>query len=407
GGTAGRERLHARNVLVVVQVALALLLLVGAGLMVKSFWRLRGVDPGIDPRNLLTLRLNLPEAEYKEPQKVARFVIQLLEKVRALPDVDSAGTSNLLPLTAGESNNGHVIEDFPLAPGEVPPILPTRWVSPGYFETMRIPLLQGRAFERIEAESLAQEAVVSQALAERFWPGRSPLGKRLAQGPGDDMQWATIVGVVASSRDDGLHQKPVEAVYYPMQPQVSFGEARIPNSFTLVVRSGGDPMRLVAPVRDAVWSLDPNVPLAEVQPMEEVMERSMVRTTFTMFLLVIAGLVALVLGTVGIYAVISYVVSQRTREIGVRMALGAERRDITHMVLREGLGLTLVGIAVGLLTAFAATRLMVSLLFDVSPTDPLTFVAVPALLALIALFACWIPARRAATVPPLEAIRNE
>ncbi|HVG07977.1 MAG TPA: ABC transporter permease [Thermoanaerobaculia bacterium] len=407
GGTAGRERLRARSALVVVQVALALVLLVGAGLMVKSFRRLHGVDPGIDPRNLLTLQLNLPESEYKEPQKVARFVIQLLEKVRALPGVQSAGTSSLLPLTGGESNNGHLIEDFPLNTDEVPPVLATRWVSPGYFETMRIPLLQGRAFERIEADSMVREAVVSQALAEHFWPGKSPLGKRLAPGPGDNSQWATIVGVVASSRDDGLHQKPAEAVYYPMQPQVTFGEVGIPRGFTLAVRSDGDPLRLVAPVRGAIWSLDPNLPLDEVRPMEDVVERSMVRTTFTMLLLVIAGFVALVLGTVGIYAVISSVVSQRTREIGVRMALGAGRGDIARMVLREGLGLTLAGIALGLLGAFAATRLMMALLFDVSPTDPVTFVAVPALLALIALFACWMPAQRAAAVPPLEAIRNE
>jgi putative ABC transport system permease protein len=338
---------------------------------------------------------------------VARFVILLLEKVRALPGVKSAGTSSLLPLTGRESSSGHLIEDFPLAAGEVPPLLATRWVSPGYFETMRIPLLRGRTFGRIEADSTVREAVVSQGLAERFWPGQSPLGKRLAVGPGASFQWVTIVGVVASSRDDGLHEKPVAAVYYPMQPHVSFGEVSIPRDFTLVVRSDGDPLRLVAPVRDAIWSLDRNLPVAEVRPMEGVVERSMIRTTFTMFLLVIAGFVALVLGTVGIYAVISFVVSQQTREIGVRMALGAGRGDIARMVLGEGLGLTLVGIAIGLLGAFAATRLIVTLLFDVSPTDPVTFVAVPALLALIALFACWVPAQRAAMVPPLEAIRNE
>ena len=407
GGTVGRERLRARSALVVVQVALALVLLVGAGLMVKSFRRLHGVPPGIDPRNVLTLRLALPESEYKEPQKVARFVSQLLEKVHAIPGVQSAGTSSLLPLTGRESSSGHLIEDFPLAPGKVPPVLATRWVSPGYFETMRIPLLQGRAFDRIEADSMVREAVVNQTLAERFWPSQSPLGKRLAQGPGASLQWVTIVGVVASSRDDGLHEKPVAAVYYPMQPQVSFGEVSIPRDFTLVVRSDGNPLRLVTPLRKTIWSLDRNLPLTEVRPMKDVVERSMVRTTFTMYLLVIAGFVALVLGTVGIYAVISFVVSQRTREIGVRMALGAGRGDIARMVLREGLGLTLGGIAIGLLGAFAATRLMIALLFDVSPTDPVTFVAIPTLLALIALFACWMPAQRAATVPPLEAIRNE
>jgi predicted permease len=408
GGTVGRERLRVRSALVVVQVALALIMVVSAGLMVKSFWRLRSVDPGIDPRGVLTLRLSLPETVYQEPAKASRFVIQLLEKVRALPGVKSAATTNVLPLAPGGNNNGHVIEDFPLAPGEVPPILASRWVSPDYFATMGMRLLQGRLFERLDPDAMVREAVVSQALAERFWPGQSPLGKRLAQGLGDNPQWATIIGVVGSVRDEGLQEKPVEAVYYPMQPQVNFDSSvGIPLGFTLVVRSDGDPLRLVAPVRDAIWSLDPNLPLAQVRPMAEVVERSMVRTTFTMFLLVVASAVALGLGTVGIYGVISYVVSQRTREIGVRMALGAGRADIARMVLKEGVGLALAGIVVGLFGAFAVTRLMAALLFDVSPTDPMTFVAVPILLAAIALFASWVPAQRAASVPPLEAIRYE
>jgi putative ABC transport system permease protein len=214
--------------------------------------------------------------------------------------------------------------------------------------------------------------------------------------------------VVGNVRDNGLNEDPVAVVYYPMQPQVGFDSVtRIPGSFTLVVRGAGDPLRLVGPVREAVWSLDPNLPLAQIRSMEEVVARSMVRTTFTMMLLVIAGAVALLLGTVGIYAVISYVVSQRTREIGVRMALGAGRRDISRMVLKEGLGLALLGILLGLAGAFALTRLMLALLFDVSPTDPATFAAVPALLAAIALFASWLPAQRAASVQPLEAIRSE
>ena len=408
GGTVGHERLRARNALVVLQVALALVLLVCAGLMVRSFWRLRNVSPGLDPASTLTVRLNLPETEYETPEAPARFVVQLLEQVRAIPGVQSAATTTMLPLSGGGSNNGHVIEDFPLEPGAVPPILATRWVSPSFFETMRIPLLEGRLFDRLDPNARVREAVVSQALAQRFWPGQSPLGKRLAQGIGENPQWATIIGVVGSLREYGLNEAPVETVYYPMQPQASFdGQVQIPRSFTLLVRTTGDPGRLAGPVRDAVWSLDPDLPLAQVRSMEEVVERSMVRTTFTMLLLVIAGAVALLLGAVGIYGVISYVVSQRTREIGVRMALGAGKRDISRMVLREGLGLALLGIALGLAAAFALTRFMKALLFEVSPADPLTFAAVPALLALIALFACWLPAQRAAGVPPLEAIRSE
>ena len=408
GGTVGRERLLARNALVVVQMALSLVLLVGAGLMVKSFWRLRQVSPGLDPKNVLTVRLNLPESEYATPQAPARFVVQLLEKVQALPGVESAAITNLLPLSGGGSNNGHVIEDHPIPPGGLPEVLASRWVSPSYFETMRIPLLQGRLFDRLDPDKLATEAVVSQALAEHYWPGQNPLGKRLAQGVGSNPEWSTVVGVVGSVRENGLNEEPVETVYYPQQPQKDFqGDVTIPRNFTLVVRSAGEPQKLAAPMRDAVWSLDPNLPLSQVRTMDEVAERSMVRTTFTMFLLVTAAIVALVLGSVGIYAVISYVVSQRTREIGVRMALGAGRGDISRMVLKEGLGLALTGIGLGLLGAFAVTRLMMALLFDVSPTDPLTFAAVPALLATIALFASWVPAQRAASVTPLEAIRSE
>jgi putative ABC transport system permease protein len=393
---------------VVVQMALSLVLLVGAGLMVKSFWRLRQVSPGLDPKNVLTVRLNLPESEYATPQDPARFVVQLLEKVQAVPGVESAAITTLLPLSGGGSNNGHVIEDHPILPGGLPEVLACRWVSPSYFETMRIPLLQGRLFDRLDPDKLATEAVVSQALAEHYWPGQNPLGKRLAQGVGTNPEWSTVVGVVGSVRENGLNEAPVETVYYPQQPQKDFqGDVTISRNFTLVVRSAGEPQKLAAPVRDAVWSLDPNLPVSQVRTMDEVAERSMVRTTFTMFLLVTAGIVALVLGSVGIYAVISYVVSQRTREIGVRMALGAGRGDISRMVLKEGLGLALTGIGLGLLGAFAVTRLMMALLFDVSPTDPLTFAAVPALLASIALFASWVPAQRAASVEPLEAIRSE
>jgi len=409
GGTVGRERLLARNALVVVQMALSLVLLVGAGLMVKSFWRLRNVSPGLDPKNVLTVRLNLPDSGYAKPEAPARFVVQLLDKVRVLPGVTSAAITTTLPLSGGGSTTGHVFEDRPIPPGGLPEILATRWVSPGYFETMRIPLLQGRLFAPIDPDKLATEAVVSQALAEHYWPGQNPLGKRLAQGvTGTHSTWFTIVGVVGSLRENGLNEVPVETVYYPLQPQQGFdGNVISSRSFTLVMRSTGEPQVLAAPARDAVWSLDPNLPLSQVRTMEEVAERSMVRTTFTMLLLVIAAAVALVLGTVGIYAVISYVVSQRTREIGVRMALGAGRGDISRMVLKEGLGLACAGIGLGLLGAFAVTRLLLALLFEVSPTDPATFTAVPALLATIALFASWVPAQRAASVEPLEAIRAE
>jgi putative ABC transport system permease protein len=415
GGSAGRERLRARSVLVVVQVALALVLLVASGLMAKSFWRMRSVDPGFDPHGVLALSLDLPEARYPDVSSTARFVQQLLERVRAVPGVASAGTVSTLPLSGGNSNSGYVIEDFPVPKDTVPPLLGTRFASPGYFEAMRIPLVAGHTFDRIDPGQRSREVVVSQALAERFWPGKSALDKRLMEGLGRDKEdrdrWCTIVGVVGSVRDLGLNEKPVESIYFPlMRPAPSPDDKQrewVPRNLNVVVRGGVAPTALVAPVREVVWSLDPNLAIAQVRPMEEVVSRSMARTSFTMLLLVIAAAVALLLGTVGIYGVISYVVSQRTREIGVRMALGAARGDIARMVLREGFLITLVGIVIGLAGAFGVTRLLLALLFDTSPLDPAIFAAVPAVLAAVALVASWLPAERAARVEPLEAIRYE
>lgn len=411
GGTAGRERHLARNALVVVQVALALVLLVGSGLTVQSFWRLRNVDPGFDPEGVLTLRLDLPEAKYPDAAATVSFVLRLLERVRAVPGVESAGTVSPLPLSGEDSTSGYSIEDFPQPEERVPTMFSNRFVTPGYFEVMKIPIVEGRLFSRVDPGGRqAPEVLVSQALAERFWPGKSVAGKRMVSGHPEGNRWFTIVGVVGSVQHRSLTEEPDQSVYYPPSyPRMTSGGPPIyaPHSFSLVVRGAIDPDSLVAPVRDAIWELDPNLPLAEVRTLEDVVERSMARPSFTMLLLAIAGGVALLLGAVGIYGVISYVVSQRTREIGVRMALGARRRDISRMVLREGLAITLLGIGLGLAGALAVTRLMLALLYGVSPTDPATFAAVPMLLASVALLASWLPARRAASVEPLQAIRYE
>ena len=251
-----------------------------------------------------------------------------------------------------------------------------------------------------------REVVVSRSLAERFWKGKSPIGKRLTGGMTSDPLWYTIAGVVGDVHNRGLEEKPAECIYFPMV-RVDAEDEWAPRSFFLVVKGRVDPTALVAPVRGVIRELDPNLPLSRVGPMREMVARSMARTSFTMLLLVIAALVALLLGAVGIYGVISYVVGQRKREIGVRMALGAQKRDISRMVLREGLTVTLTGVAIGLAFALAVTRLMIALLYGVTPTDPATFVAVPLLLAAVSLFASWMPARRAAAVDPQEAIRYE
>ncbi|HYG62682.1 MAG TPA: ABC transporter permease, partial [Thermoanaerobaculia bacterium] len=263
GGTAGRGRHRARISLVAAQVALALVLLVGSGLMVKSFWRLHGVDPGVEPQGVLTAYMSIPQSEYPDGASVARFVQQLLERVQAVPGVVSAGTVTVLPLNEGGSNSGHSIEDHPVPPGAVPHILPTRYVSPGYFETMGIPLLSGRTFDRIDPARTSDGVVISQALAERFWPGKSPLGRRLYPGlPDGDVKWFTIIGVVGSVREEGLHEKPAESLYYSIRPlDLGRGEGGIPRSFRLVVRGRVDPATLAGPVREALWSIDRNVPL--------------------------------------------------------------------------------------------------------------------------------------------------
>jgi len=408
GGSAGRERLRARNVLVVAQVALALVLLVISGLMVRSFWRLRGVDPGFRADGVLTLQLDLPRSDYPDSASVIRFADQLRERVKGLARVEGVDTVFPLPLGGSDTNSGYTFEDYPLPPGQVPPILANSFVTPGYFKTLGIPLLEGRTFERLDPTLKLREVVVSRGMAERFWPGRSPLGKRIANGLANGKTpWYTIVGVVGDVHVRGLDQKPVETIYFPMGRSSDTESYTPQGGLSLVVKAQGDPRALAAPLRGILRQMDPNLPVSRVRPLKEVAAGSMARVSFTMFLLALAAAVALLLGAVGIYGVISYVVSQRTREIGVRMALGAGRSDISRMVLREGLGITLLGIGIGLAAALAATRLMLALLYGVSPTDPATLGAVPVLLAGVALLASWVPARRASRVEPLEAIRYE
>jgi predicted permease len=413
GGSAGRERHRARNALVVAQMALALVLMVGAGLMLRSFQALRNVDPGFDPRGVLTLRLSLPESAYPDSDSRLAFHEQLLARIAALPGVIATGAASNIPMAGGVSNSGTWFEDFPTLPDRVPDVIESSRVTADYLETMGIRVQEGRSITRSDARDRADVVVVNQALAQKYWPGQSALGKRLTQdldleaGASAETRWKTIVGIVGDVRSLAMDREATPAIFFPLVEAVEESESRTPRSMAYVIRTPGEPTALLPPVRAAVWALDPNLPIADIRTMDSVVRDSMARTTFTMVLLGIAAVVALLLGTVGMYGVISYVVTQRTREMGIRLALGAEGGVVAGIVVRQGAVLAVIGIAVGLLGALALTRVLRALLFGISATDPLTFVGVPLALSGVALLASWLPARRASRTDPVEALRVE
>jgi predicted permease len=411
GGSEGRERHRARSFLVVTQIALALVLLVGSGLMIRSFQALREVHPGFErPEEVLTVRLSIPTAEVEKPEEVLNMHRRILERVEAIPGVDSVGLSSSVTMDGWDSNDAIWVEDFPTPEGQLPPIRRFKWVSENFFETIGNPVLVGRAITWRDMDTRAPVVMVSENLAREYWgdPAKA-LGKRIRQSFETPGPWREIVGVVGNEHDDGVAEEPPAIVYWPMLLEKFWDQdLAVQRSMVYAIRTRrlGTPTFLEE-VRSAVWSVNPNLPLANVRTMQEILDDSMARTSFTLVMLGIAAGVALVLGAVGIYGVISYSVSQRTREIGVRMALGAARRDVNRLVLREGLPLIAAGLAFGLAAAFGLTRLMSALLFGVSPVDPVTFAAVSIALAAVALVASYLPARRASSMDPTEALRWE
>jgi predicted permease len=407
-GTGGARSRRARDLLVAAQIALALLLMVGSGLMVRSFLALRDVRPGFtDPEHVLTLRAPIPEAEVAKPAEVALLHERILEKLRHLPGVVSAGMSSSVTMDGFDSNDPIFVEDHPLPEGQIPPLRRYKWVSPGYFKTMGNPLLAGRDISWADVHERRNVAVITANFARELW-GDDPtaaVGKRIRVNPGSP--WREIVGVVGDVRDNGVDQDPVTVVYWPMAIARFWTEDLfVPRSMAYVLRSPrAGTATLLDEARSAVWSVDPRLPIAQVHTVDEILSRSMARTSFTLVMLAIAAVTALLLGGVGIYGVTSYVVAQRSREIGVRMALGAQRGDVRRLVLRHGLILAAVGVAVGLVAALGLTRLMAALLYGVAPLDPVTFAAGGLGAALLALTASWLPARRASRVDPLETLR--
>lgn len=405
GETGSRETHRVRNGLVVSQMALALMLLVGSGLMLRSFQELRRMDPGFDPDGVLTARITVPTAEVAENGAVTAFYTSLRERLEGQPTVESVGFTQSVPLGAGLGYYGFPVEDFPAGPGDIGVLASHNQVSLGYFEAMGIDLLEGRVFQPGDGADGTRAVVVNQAFAERWWPGQSAIGRRISQGIPDE-DWFEIVGVVEDSHYQSLEQQPEHLVYWPP----TTGRAADPamaRSMDVVIRTSSDPTMLVPVLRREVAALNPRIPVSNPRAMVEVVSDATARTSFTMALLGAASGVALLLGLVGIYGVVSYVVAQRTREIGVRMALGATAASVRQMVVRQGLVLAAWGVVIGLIGSAALSRVMSSILFGVSAIDPWTYAAVSVTLVYVSMAASWIPARRAAGVDPSRALRSE
>ena len=398
GGSSIKQ--HTRKALVISEVALSLVLLIGAGLMIRSFWKLQNVNPGFDTSNTLTMSVGLTPIRYPEPHQRLAFADRAMEQIRAVPGVVSVGSTTRIPLAGGGSTQPFSIEGRPTGAIADQPMALTRYISPDYFRAIGIPLLQGRFFSDGDRENSVPVIIISEAMARRFWPGENPIGRRLTPSFHLEQGAREIVGVVGDVKASGLDADASAMMYLP------YKQAPLP-FMTFVVRTASNPESLVQPVSRAIYSIDKEQALTDVRTMEQVLTESLSGRRFNMTLLLTFAGVALVLAAVGVYGVMNYTVTLRRRELGIRMALGAERKNVLRLVLRQGLMLTSIGVAAGLISAYALTRLMASLLYGVTATDYLTFVSVSAMLIGVGLAASYVPARRATKVNPTIALRTE
>jgi putative ABC transport system permease protein len=398
GGSALKQ--HTRKALVISEVALSLVLLIGAGLMIRSFLKLQNVDPGFDTSNALTMSVVLTWTRYPEPHQRLAFFDRAIEQIRAVPGVVSVGATTKIPLTGGGSTQPFTVEGRPAGAIAEQPMAQTRYVSPDYFQAIGIPLRQGRVFTDQDRDKSVPVVIISEAMARRFWPGENPVGKRLTPSFHSEAGAREIVGVVGDVKTSGLDVDASAMMYLP------YKQAPLP-FLSFVVRTSSNPESLIQPVSRAIYSIDKDQALTDVQTMDQVLTKSVSDRRFNMMLLLTFAGVALLLAAVGVYGVMNYTVTLRRRELGIRMALGAARMDVLRLVLGQGLTLTLIGVGIGLISAYALTRLMATLLYGVTATDYLTFASVSAVLIAVGLVASYVPARRATKVNPTIALRTE
>jgi putative ABC transport system permease protein len=401
GASASVRHRRSLNALVVIEIALALVLVAGAGLMMRSFRSVLGIDPGFDPHNVLTFSAALPLATYKDQQQHVQFFERALAKIRALPGVEAAAGTFRVPI-AGFATAIFSVQGKPVPTGQAP-IADYRAITVGYFRAIGIRLLKGREFTERDSADAPDAVIVNEELARRSWPGEDPIGKRLQVGT-ELTRWRQVVGVVGNARLSGLEAKVDPAIYVPF-PQNSWPNA-LRNSF-IVLRTTTDPQSLIPAIRRELRSVDPTFPITQIRTMDEIVGDSLSQRRFNTALLALFAFVAVALAAVGIYGVMSYAVSQRTREMGIRMALGAEQSDITKLVTSNGARLAALGIAIGVVAAAISSRLMSSLLFGITATDPMTFAFTALLLAAVTLLASYIPSRRAARTDPIAALRYD
>src|SRR5882724_765871 len=402
GATGGAGGLRVRNLLVVSEIALSMVLLVGAGLLIRSFMRLQQFDLGFNPNNLATMRIQLPGTKYREPAQVDAFYKQLLERIESVPGVKSVGAISDVFLTDTPNSTNFSIEGRPVPIGADSIEVPLDSVSPGYFRAMGIPLLSGREFDDRDVRNSTPVVIVNETFVRRFFADEEPLGKRFVYGQSgpDNNNWITIVGVVGDMRRTGFDR--------PVRPETFLPQSQNPSAtLTIVARTAVDPVTLSNTLRGEVWAIDNDQSVYDLKSMDQTLSEMSSQRRFNMLLLGVFAALALTLAAVGIYGVMSYSVAQRTHEIGVRMALGARGTDVLGMIVRRGMVLVIAGIGAGLIGAVALTRLLSSLLYGVSATDPLTFVVIPIVLSAVALGACFVPASRATTVDPMVALGYE